>query len=154
MPHMEMTGAPWRPRFIWGTAGSEVDWKLRLPMLPWDLEASTVGGSRTAAGGIPAAYVVRRDDNLILVLRLYETEVPLARAMVAWGQSSEPFTFYPDRATTGISFGVYLEAPLAGEVFRPVRVGGFPKLFEVTLTLRQADYGNWDSLDYFPCVDD
>jgi len=153
MPHLEMTGTPWRPRFIWGTAGSEVNWRLRLPMLPWAIEAPTIGGSRTAAGGIPAAYVVRRDDNLILTLRLYETEVRLARALVAWGQSSEPFAFYPDRDNTAVLFTVYLEDPLAGASFQPTRVGGFPKIFEISLTLRQTNFANWDSLDYFPCVD-
>ena len=153
MPHLEMTGTPWRPRFIWGTAGSEVNWRLRLPMLPWAVEAPTIGGSRTAAGGIPAAYVVRRDDNLVLTLRLYETEVRLARALVAWGQSSEPFSFYPDRENTAVLYTVYLEAPLAGDAFQPVRVGGFPKLFEVSLTVRRTSFGNWDGLDYFPCVD-
>lgn len=151
MAHQAKPDLPWKPRFIWGTAGSEVDWRLRLPMLPWDHEDITVGGSRTAAGGIPAAYVVRRDENLLLTLRVYETELTYLFGMVGWGQASESIRFYPDQ-NSSTYYTVYLETPKAGESWRPTRTQ-FPKVLEVSISLRKTNYANWDDLDYFPCVD-
>ena len=143
---------PWRSRFVYGIGGDVVDWATRLPARPWVPETATAGGTRTAAGGVPAGYVVRRDYSLRLTLRLYETELASLDALVCWGQPGESFLWYPDQADDATSFLVYLESPKAGERWGPVRVGDYPKVVEITITLRLTVGGPWP-LDYFPCVD-
>lgn len=142
---------PWRPRFRYGTGGDITDWRLRLPEHPWEYETPTEGGSRTAASGVPAGYVVRRDDNLRLTLRIYETEFENLWAMIRWGQEAETIDFYPDRDSADY-FTVYLEFPRAGSEWRPTRLRQYPKVMEVEIVLRLASAGPW-SLDYFPYVD-
>jgi hypothetical protein len=140
---------PWRPRFVFGIGGDITNWRLRLPVRPWVPSTSTAGGTRTAAGGVPAGYVVRRDYNLELTLRLFERELDELDELIAWAQPGESFTWYPDRAVPGQSFEVYLESPRAGEVWSPIRTADYPKVFEMRLTLRLTTGGPW-ALDYFP----
>jgi hypothetical protein len=142
-------GTPWRPRFVFGTGGDIVDWALGLSMRPWDPETDTVGGTRTAAGGIPAGYVVRTDHNMVLNLRLFESELPTLDRLVAWGQPGESILFYPDRSDDSVFFEVWLESPAAGESWRPRRMRGFQKVFEFAITVRLASAGPW-ALEYFP----
>jgi hypothetical protein len=141
---------PWRPRFRFGIGGDVIDWKLRLPQRPWTPDTPTVGGTRTAAGGIPAGYVVRRDYNLEVTLRLYPDELANLDRLIAWGQPGESFRFYPDRDQASYHT-VYLEEPKAGGQWRPNRVDGYEKVFEMTLLLRLTTGGPW-SLDYFDNV--
>jgi hypothetical protein len=145
-----MAVLPKRPRFVYGTGGDVTTWTTRLPARPWDYSTPTVGGSRTAASGVPAGYVVRRDFLLDVRLRLYETELADLDALVQWGQLSETITFYPDALETGESFLVYLEHPVAGEEWRPVRLQEYPRVLEVTLTLRRVADTPFE-LDYFAC---
>lgn len=139
---------PWRPRFLYGVAAETVDWATRLPSRPWSYHTSTVGGTRTAAGGVPAGYVVRSDYLLDVTLRLYEAELDDLHGLIEWAQPGESFLFYPDRTDDSASYLVYLENPKAGEDWRPQRTGEYPKVFEITLTLRRTA-GPWP-LDYFP----
>ena len=139
---------PWRSRFVYGTGGDVVDWETRLPARPWVRSTSTVGGSRTAASGTPAAYVVRRDFNLRLTLRLYETELEELAALIAWGQAAESFLWCPDANEPATNFLVYLEAPLAGESWEETRLGEYQRVVEVSIVLRLTIGGPWP-LDYF-----
>jgi len=140
---------PWRARFVFGTGGDIVDWQTTLPVVGWTPVTPTVGGSRTAASGTPAAYVVRRDYNLRLTLRLYETELPNLAALIRWGQLAEYFLWYPDANESGTSHAVYLENPVAGESWEPARDGTYPKVFTVDLVLRLVVGGPW-YLDFYP----
>lgn len=140
-----------RSRFVYGIGGDVVDWTTLLPARPWNWQTATIGGSRTAASGTPAAYVVRRDHNLTLTLRLYQSELDDLAALVEWGQASEAFTWYPDAEDTATSYAVYLEMPLAGDSWEPRRMAEYEKVFEVDLMFRAVVGDFFDSAYYFDC---
>jgi Pyruvate/2-oxoacid:ferredoxin oxidoreductase gamma subunit len=70
-------------RFFYGVPGDTTDWTTELPVRPWARTTRTIGGSRIAAGGVPASHVVRRDYILAITLRLYEHERDELDALVA-----------------------------------------------------------------------
>ena len=132
-----------RSRFVFGTS----DWTTELSVHPWIPADATVGGSRTAASGIPASYIVRRDALVELTIRASEDEWPELLSLIAYGQTAQAFTWYPEAAESESRL-VYLEAPLAGERWAPSRVAEFLRVFEMTITLRAiADVDPW--VEYF-----
>jgi len=142
---------PWVPRFIYGPAGTETDWTPTLPVRPWSYPTESVGGTRTAASGTPAAYVVRQDYLLSFALRLYETELPAFQTMVAYLQAgAETVRWYPDASLPLAYFTAYLEEPRPGERWQEIRSAEFGRVVEVTITLRRVDGYAW-GLDYFNC---
>jgi hypothetical protein len=143
---------PWMSRFVYGVGDGLTTWDLTLPIRPWRRVTATIGGSRTAAGGVPASHIVRRDYLLWLTLRVYETERPDLDALIEWGQSSESLLWYPDQEETTV-YEVYLEHPVAGEDLEDQRSDEFPSVIEATICLRRVDAYAW-SLDYFACEDD
>lgn len=141
---------PFRSRFVYGIGGDEVDWTTTYPARAWDRRTSTVGGSRTAAGGTPAAYVVRRDHVIGLTVRILESEWDDLHGVLQWGQFGESFTWYPDAGGDVIadSFTVWLEFPQAAEDIRPTRHADYPRVLEVSIELRSVDALPW-LLEYF-----
>lgn len=137
---------PFRPRFVYGPTGSQTDVTLSLPSRAWEYQMPTVGGSRTAASGVPAAHVVRSDMNLVLPIRFRETEWLDVLGVIQWGQLAESFLYYPDAGGTVIASArtVYLEHPQASELLEPQRDDDFPRVRELTITLRKADQTAWD----------
>lgn len=136
-----------RSRFVYGATGSETDWTMGIPIRAWGRSTPTVGGSRTAAGGTPASYIVRRDHLLSLPLRFRESEWEDLHGVLAWGQASESFEWYPDALDPATSFTVYLISPAAGEEIEPQRSAEYPKLLELTVELRRVDNEIW-TLDF------
>ena len=147
---MSLADFPWRSRFIYGTGASLTDWETTLPVRPWSQKMRPVGGSRTAAAGTPASYVVRRDYNLTIPLRVYETELPDVYSLIEWGQLSESLLWLPDANIPATRFLVYLESPLAGEDWEPARDGNFGRIFDAPIVLRRVDGYAW-GLDYYNC---
>lgn len=143
---------PWRPRFVYGTGGDITDWAAILPVRPWDRSNRTVGGSRTAAGGTPAAYIVRNDRVLAITLRLYESEVGAFDSFMAWAQADESFLWYPDARLDSTVYHVWLEAPKAGVDVQWRRDPKFPRVLETTIELRTVVAQPW-TLEYFPVCD-
>lgn len=141
---------PFRSRFVYGIGGDAVDWTTTLPARAWDRRTSTVGGSRTSAGGTPAAYIVRRDHVIGLTLRVLESEWSDLHGMLQWGQFGESFTWYPDAGGDVIAEAavVWLDFPQAGEDIRPVRHADYPRVLEVTIELRSFDALPW-LLEYY-----
>lgn len=123
-----------RARFVFGSTTFDATISARA----WTPQDSTVGGSKTAASGVPASYIVRRDSLLAFGLRFWEEEWPEVLNLVTWGQSKQTLTWYPDLDDLATSFAVYLEAPAPGEAWSPERSQDFPRTFELTLTLRGA----------------
>lgn len=130
-----------RTRFEYGLVGASFE--PRLPPRPWTPADDSIGGTRIAAGGVPAAYVVRRDALVTLTLRIDEDEWLDYANLVAFGQSGEAFTWIPDADDLGTAFAVYLSAPGPGTQFAPERLGEFPRVLECTLTLRGVDLPPW-----------
>ena len=59
---------------------------------------SSVGGVRfAAAAGMAATYVVRRDRDLAIPLRVLETERASVETFMEWAQGMESFTFCAGR---------------------------------------------------------
>lgn len=136
----------WIPRFEYDTGPTILT--LTRPQRPWVAEDVTIGGSRTAASGYPAAYVVRREEILRVRLRIDHSEWASLKAMVEFGQAHpNTVTFYPDKDDLYTSFECYLETPKAGEAFEQDRQR-FPNALEVTLRLRLVSGGPWN-LDYW-----
>ena len=129
-----------RSRFVYGP--SDTEFITELSAHPWTPVDFTVGGARTSAAGVPASYVVRRDNLYELPLRITEDEWQQFLALVAFGQTDEPFTWYPD-ADDVVAIPVYLENPLSGERWAPSRMSDFLRVFEITLVLRQANTTTW-----------
>jgi len=144
---------PWKSRFVYGTGGDITDWTTSLPARPWARIIRSVGGSRTAAGGVPASHVVRRDYLLAVTLRLTELETVDLAWLIAWGQSSEYFLWYPDADDETESYAVYLEHPVAGEDLEEQRSAEFPSVIEATIVLRRILGAPWP-LDYFACEEE
>lgn len=122
-------------RFVYGAT----DWTTSLPVRAWTPVDATVGGRRVSAAGVPATYIVRRDTLIELVLRLTEDEWEDVLALVAFGQTGQAITWYPDANNTDPDYeavAVYLETPAPGERFTPTRDGQYPRMIEVTLVFR------------------
>lgn len=132
---------PMRSKFQFNT--SDV-FATSLSTRAWTPGDSTVGGSRVSSAGIPAAYQVRRDALLTLPLRIDETEWPDFLALIAFGQSGQPFDWFPD-ADGGSGYTVYLEQPAMGDRWAPTRMSEFPQTFDVTITLRGAGGAPWQA---------
>jgi len=146
-------GLPWRSRFVHGVGGDQVDWETTLPVAPWRRWTPTAGGARTAAGGVPASHVVRRDYNLWLPIRLYEGELADLAALIQWGQLSETILWYPDADDETESYTVYLEFPRAGEDWEVERDEDYGDAVVVTIALRKATPSPW-TLEYFAAEDE
>lgn len=130
-------------RFDYGAGGIFVP---RRPPRPWTPIDASIGGSRTAAAGVPAGYVVRRDALLELTLRLDEDEWVELVNLIDYGQQGEAFLWTPDTAELGTNYPVYLEEPTPGGRFAPQRTD-FPRVLEAAITLRGVDLPPWP--DYF-----
>lgn len=116
--------------------GAEV-FETSLPTRAWQPVDASVGGSRTSAAGVPASYVVRRDAIAELVVRVAETEWAAFLNLIVFGQSAQRITWFPD-AEVDESVEVYLVAPAAGDSWSPTRDSNYPRVFDVTITLRGA----------------
>ena len=127
------------------------DYTTELPVRAWNYRTPTVGGSRKSATGVPASYVMRREDILVVTLRFHEWDWLTVRALVVWGQAAEPFDWFPD-ADEATSYEVYLESPAAGTDIVPTRLSDFPRVLELTIEIRKVDGTPWD-VEYWPDED-
>jgi len=132
---MSFTGLGRRPRFDFGSGSFTAD----LPVPPWVPSESTVGGRARAGSGVAAAYQVRRDALLTLTVRLYEWEWPAWLDVLAYGQTGQALTWYPDHEAVTESVSVYLESPSLGDTHVAGRDAGFPRVMESTITLRAVN---------------
>lgn len=133
---------PLLSRFVYGVAGVS-DWIMTLPPGAWVRSSGSVGGRRIAGGGVPAAYVVRRDEVLLLPLRFWESEWGDVHALLRWGQAGESFLWYPDAAVPGEYYSVWLQSPAAGENVDPSRSTEYPFVLNLTIGLRSVSAAPW-----------
>ncbi len=134
MPSTDLSFLELRSRFLYDVT----DWSTKLPVRAWGRVTPTVGGHRISAAGTPASYIVRRDHILLVPLRFFETEWIDVHALIAWGQSGELLTWYPDALDVATFFSVYLHSPAAGEDIKPSRDGQYPGMLEITIGLRST----------------
>lgn len=81
-------------------------------------EEGSVGGSAWSGAGIPAAYRVRKDSDIVLWLRFTEAQWPAVAKFINTVQLGEKFTWYPDKLLA-TSHQVYLVEPAPGSPVRP-----------------------------------
>jgi hypothetical protein len=140
---------PWRSRFIAGLSGVDT-WTAALPLRPWDRNVPTVGGDKISAAGVPASYIVRKDHNLIIAVRFFESEWPALERVIDWGQRAEIIEWVPDFFNTpGTSFETYLDGPKAGTPIRPTRSTEYVRAHELSIELRKVDGTPW-ILEWLP----
>src|SRR5687767_10130872 len=98
-----------RPLFLYGVAS---EWEATISSPSWLPGDRSEGGSDISSAGIPAAYIVRRDDLAFVRLWFHESEWVAVKALVNHGQTAEILTWFPD-ADEPTSFEVYLDEPAA-----------------------------------------
>jgi hypothetical protein len=130
-----MMPLPHRSRFV----GTGLDVTIALPVRPWRPSSPTIGGREISAAGVPASYIVRRDNVLLMRLRFEEQDWPDVLSVLEYGQSDRVLTWYPD-AGEATSHEVYLEHPAAGEDILPERqTEGADWVLELDIALRSVD---------------
>lgn len=120
-----------------------------MPMRPPSPRKAGVGGSETAASGVPAAYSVRRDYLLSVPLRFTEDEWPEVEALIDLMQEHRATTvFYADQDQSEPTKSCYLESPAMGTEWGPT-LGQFFGTYDLTIVLRALT--PWD-VRYFTDV--
>jgi len=139
-----------RSRFIYGDEG---DFTTTLPVRAWVPGDRTIGGILFSTGGVPGAFIVRRDPLLNLVLRVEESEWLDVLALVAFGQTGQSLLWFPD-VDEAPFFTVFLDLPAAGSQWGPERDGQYLRNFDVPLRLRShpADARVWEEYFAAPLV--
>ena len=133
---------PHRSSFSYGSGPTvlTLTWAAR----PYEVLHSSVGGVRwAAAAGNAASYVVRRDRDLAVTLRVLETEREGVETFIEWAQGMASFSFAPDADTPGTSYTCQLVSPEAGEKWQPQRDDEFPHQFFIRIVLRKSDGSQW-----------
>lgn len=137
---------PFRPKIIYGY-DLESDLTLELPMLPWSRGRGGVGGSDTAASGIPEAFMIRRDRIRWFKLRVLESEMDAFDAFLDWAQDSgEPFDFWLDQDVFETSHSVYLQS-LRWEDEQEIQHDRdeYLPMFVISMALRTEDGSQWNT---------
>lgn len=129
------------PRFVCG----EIDFEFEFPTRPHLPRRGGVGGSETAAGGIPASYSIRRDHLLSVPLRFTEEDWPEVEALIDEMMTSAAVEFYRDADDEAPTNTCYLESPKEGEEWGPDRTDEMAGEFEMTIVLRSIT-GPWDGI--------
>lgn len=139
---------PCRPYFNWGY-DLESEYTFTHPQKPWKFARGGVGGSDTAASGIPEAFVIRRDRIVRLELRVLESELAVFDEFMDWAQDSgSPFNFRFDTDDITNTFSVYLHSMRweDGPEFDYERDTAYPSLFIIPFALRTELGGEFDAL--------
>lgn len=125
----------------------DVDLALMLPVALWRHRLASVGGDIESDAAFPASYIVRRDHQLALPLRFYESEWPEVRGLIEYAQTGGVVTWFPDLESED-SFDVYFDSPAIGEDIIPAPDDSYPRALSLTIVVRRVDGLPWD-LGYF-----
>jgi len=126
------------PTFEWGSSES---FAPALPMRAWTYGVEQVGGHDVSAAGLPASFVVRDQETLTLELRVYEWEWEDCLDFLRAGMRGEEIEFTPDEDADSIE--VFFVSPVFGEEPDVDRDGEYPRVLNVTVTIRavSGDFG-------------
>ena len=133
--------SPFRPWFQWGFPGDLSTLALEWPMRPWTPADGGVGGSATAASGIPESYRIRVDRIVRMELRIMEEELPFFRAFLNWARRhGSTFTVRLDQDDATTEFTAYLQSPRweDQQEVEYTRDAEYPWLFIVPLAVRRS----------------
>lgn len=103
--------SPCRPWVQWGWPGEESEHEFELPQFPWTYAIGGVGGSDTAASGIPESYSHRDDEIVLMRWRVRESELPVLKEFLRWARNSgETFEIRLDADDLTTQYTVYLNS--------------------------------------------
>lgn len=127
----------WKPKVIYNGA---VNLLFTVSQRPWAQKSKGVGGYDESAAGVPESYVQRREERLTIILRFYESQLDAVLTWLAWAQDNAgtTFNFYLE-STDAVPYSVYLVEPVMGDEIAPQRSAQYPKVFEITVTIRTAN---------------
>lgn len=119
--------------------GSPVDYSMSIAQRPWGFGSRALGGSDRSAAGVPAAFEVRRDHLLHLVLRFPASEWDDVERLARHLQGTGSATLYTnqDEVRGFLTHTVYGDAPAIEEELRPRR-SDEPSTLELQLTVRRT----------------
>lgn len=137
----------WTPSFQWFD-GVVIDLAFALPVAIWRHQDRTIGGEIESDAAYPAAYTVRDDYLLALPLRFFESEWPLVRALIEFGQTAGVIRWYPSIEDDATYFDVYLDAPALGTDISPIPDAIYPRALVLQIVIRRVD-GAAFPLEYF-----
>jgi hypothetical protein len=112
---------------------------LTIPQRPWVPRTAAVAGTDTSASGIPAAYLVRRDELMEQRIRFDESEWSSVHALLTAAQLAEVVTVFPDATEPGTSYDCYLDGPKLGEEdIAPTRDAEYGEVYELLVVWRKV----------------
>jgi hypothetical protein len=130
-----------RPLFSFGTA----TFQPSISAPPWIPESETIGNTRWTALGDPGPALESRFRRVRVPLRILEEEWLSFLALIEFGQTGNALTWQPDPDLEE-EFEVFLDDPMAGKDWTAHRSAEFPRVLEVTITLR----GSGTSVPWLP----
>ncbi len=125
------------PRFVYGDAESPTELTLALPATTVLPSERIVGGDIEADSGARAAYLVRADELLSFVLRIYESEWEAVQAWLDWAIEGQPFTWY-EFADDAEGLDVTLDAPVVNTGYAADPDSSYPSMLLLPVTVTAA----------------
>lgn len=129
-------------KFEWDTTES---FEPELPPREWSHGIEEVGGHAVSGAGVPATFVVRSQETITMTLRVRESEWDDCLAFLRAGMGGEEITVTYDDQTP---VDVYFVSPVAGDSADFDRDPEYPRLLNVTFTIRASDGGDLGLLYY------
>jgi hypothetical protein len=128
--------------FVWDSTET---FEPELPLREWSYGLDQEGGHAVSAAGLPASFVVRTQEMLVLTLRVLETEWAACRDFLRAGMAGTEITM-----TVGEQdpVDVFFVEPIAGEEYVVDRDSEFPRVLNVTVTVRESGGGDLDLIFY------
>jgi hypothetical protein len=116
-----------------------------LPLREWSYGLDQEGGHAVSAAGLPASFVVRTQEMLVLTLRVLETEWAACRDFLRAGMAGAEITM-----TVGDqgAVEVFFISPVAGEEYTVDRDPDYPRVLNVTVSVRESGGGDLDLIFY------
>jgi hypothetical protein len=143
----------WVPTFVC----DGVTLAFSYPVTRWIPGARTIGSSQRTATGVPGVTTLQRRYTLALSLRFVESEWPLVRQLIEFGQTGESFTWFPGGNASWMtdndlpsSYDVTLGTPKVATAIKPNRDGSLIYLLTLPITLEMDEPF---TLIYFPTID-
>jgi hypothetical protein len=125
------------PSFEWGSSDS---FECSLPAREWSYGIEQDAGHAVSAAGLPASYVVRDQETVTMTLRVLESEWAGCLEFLRAGMRGEPIDWTPSEDEAALE--VFFSSPVAGEEFEVDRDPEYPRVLNVTITLRASDGGD------------
>ena len=130
----------WVPKISYGITPTVITFTQTQKL--WSVFSRDVGGSNKTDGGIPEAFVIRREQLCEVELGFLESEWATVDAWLANAIQGNSFDFWFNKVDNATKYTVYLESPKAGEDIKPKRES-YGKVYSLSLVLRTTAGGRF-----------